>query len=170
MKENLYETNCIRTSTGRYLDVFNPDPEMIHIEDIANGLSQMPRFAGQLPVFYSVAQHSIRCCQKSKDPILRKSLLLHDASEAYLCDIPKPIKNRLPDYQKLEENLMKVIAEKFGIGFPLSPSVKDIDRLMLEEEWNALMMEQRGIDCMDPCNAKWLFLKYYDLIFTPPQP
>ena len=56
MKENLYTPNCIRTFTGLYMNVFNPKPDMICIEDIAHALSQQPRFGGHLPRMYSVAQ------------------------------------------------------------------------------------------------------------------
>src|SRR5690606_26745918 len=108
--ENLYEANCIRTFTGQYINVFDPKPDLIRIEDIAHALSQMPRFGGHLPVFYSVAQHSLACAHKVSS---RNALaaLLHDASEAYLMDIPKPIKNNLHNYKETEHALMEVIAQ-----------------------------------------------------------
>lgn len=61
MTESLYTPNCIRTFTGIYMNVFDPTDEMICIEDIANALSHQCRFAGHLPNFYSVAQHSVQC-------------------------------------------------------------------------------------------------------------
>jgi uncharacterized protein len=78
--ENLYEPDCIRTYTGLYINVFNPKPEMIEIEDIAHALSFQCRFGGHLPKFYSVAQHSLNCSYLVKEPALKLTALLHDAS------------------------------------------------------------------------------------------
>ena len=117
MAENLFTPGCIRTFTGLYIDVFEPKPEMICIEDIAHGLSMQCRFGGQLPKFYSVAQHSIHCSEIVSDH-LKLEALLHDASEAYLLDIPSPIKNRMPEYKAVEDRLMKAIAAKLGTKIP----------------------------------------------------
>lgn len=141
--ENLYTPDCIRTVTGKYVNVFDPDPDTICIEDIAHSLSHQCRFGGHLPVFYSVAEHSLACCALAKTEH-KLEALLHDASEAYLLDIPKPIKNRLPDYKTIEDNLMRVIAEKFGFPYPLSSYVKDVDKFALESEWEMLMLEKLG--------------------------
>ncbi|OZI09210.1 hypothetical protein BWI93_05235 [Siphonobacter sp. BAB-5385] len=140
-EENLY-SNCIRTYTGKYVNVFEPDPETICIEDIAHALSNMPRFGGHLPEFYSVAQHSIRCAQLVPDH-LKLSALMHDASEAYLMDLPRPIKKNLGNfgYAETEERLMGVIAQKFGFQLN-SKEVKAADERVLTEEWNGLMLEK----------------------------
>src|SRR5665811_1025646 len=97
--ENLYTPNCIRTFTGIYMNVFEPTPEMISIEDIAHALTMQCRFGGHLPDFYSVAQHSLNCSYLIDNPKLKLTALLHDASEAYLLDIPRPIKNNLNNYK-----------------------------------------------------------------------
>ncbi len=65
---------------------------------------------------------------------------MHDASEAYLLDIPRPIKNKLSNYKEIEDNLMSLIASKFGFEYPLFPEVKAIDDLMLQREWDQLML------------------------------
>lgn len=132
--DNLHSGNCIRTFTGLYIDVFNPTPDMICIEDIAHGLSNVCRFAGQIPEFYSVAQHSV-VVHNYVNKEHRLQALLHDASEAYLGDMPSPIKRKLPEYKKVEENLMKVISEKFDFDHNLHPSVKEADKKVLEKEW-----------------------------------
>ena len=132
--DNLHAGNCIRTFTGLYIDVFNPTPDMICIEDIAHGLSNVCRFAGQIPEFYSVAQHSV-VVHNYVNKEHRLQALLHDASEAYLGDMPSPIKRKFSEYKKVEENLMKVIAEKFGFDHELHPSVKEADKKVLEQEW-----------------------------------
>lgn len=137
--EDLYTRDCIRTVSGIYMNVFEPTPEMVCIEDIAHALSKQCRFGGHLPRFYSVAQHSV-ACMNNAEPAERLAALLHDASEAYLLDIPSPIKKRLANYNEIEEGLMRVIAEKFGFGWPLAAAVKDLDRKELEWEWHALML------------------------------
>lgn len=143
MKENLYTTDCIRTHSGLYMNVFQPTPEMINIDDIAHSLAQMPRFGGHLPIFYSVAQHSI-CAALHASGKNKLVALLHDASEAYMMDMPRPIKQRMGDYKIFEENLMKVIAHKFGFEWPMPEEVKDIDRVLLHNEWNEYMLAGRG--------------------------
>jgi hypothetical protein len=74
--------NCIRTNSGLYINVFEPTPDMISIEDIAHALSFMPRFGGHLDKFYSVAQHSVYCSFMVESIEDKKAALLHDASEA----------------------------------------------------------------------------------------
>lgn len=138
-EENLFTPNCIRTYTGIYMNVFEPISEMICIEDIAHALSMQPRFGGHLPEFYSVAQH---CCMTSKrvSESLQLEALLHDASEAYLLDVPSPIKKKLTNYYEIEENLMKMIFEKFGLVYPLHEYVKEADEFMLQWEWENIML------------------------------
>jgi len=140
MTENLYTPNCIRTVSGQYVNIADPDPETIRIEDIAHALSQLPRFGGHLPRFYSVAQHSMACAELV-EPELKLQALLHDASEAYLLDMPSPIKALLPEYQKLELRFMEVVAKKFGFAWPMAPAVVDADRHQLQLEWHEVMLK-----------------------------
>lgn len=133
-------TDCIRTFTGKYVNVFNPKPNMFCIEDIAHALSKEQRFGNQLRKKYSVAQHSIICAELAP-PENKFTALMHDVSEAYLRDLPKPIKIKVPQYEKIEDNLMKSLAEKFGFQYPLPQRVVEIDDFMLKREWNGLMLE-----------------------------
>lgn len=137
--ENLFTPNCIRTYSGKYVNIFDPKPEMFCIEDIAHALSMQPRFSGHLRRFYSVAEHCINGCtmvgKKHKF-----AFLMHDASEAYLLDIPKPIKPHLSNYMEIEDNLMKVLSKVFGFEYPLSEEIKAVDLKMLHLEWNGLMI------------------------------
>lgn len=142
MVENLYTPNCIRTVTGIYINVFEPTEDMVCIEDIAHSLCQQPRFGGHLPYFYSVAEHSLNCAYVIDDEGLKLDALLHDASEAYLMDIPKPIKGGLANYKEIEDRLMGVIASKFGFEYPLRKEVKAVDEEMLNFEWNYLMLQK----------------------------
>lgn len=160
-KENLYTPDCIRTVSGKYVNVFEPDPETICIEDIAHALSMQCRFGGHLPQFYSVAQHSIFCADLA-DADQKLAALLHDASEAYMLDIPKPIKLKLANYGEIEDGLMKLIAAKFGFAYPLSDHIKLIDKRMLHMEWNAIMLEKKNnLEVYSTMKAKTFFLNKF---------
>jgi uncharacterized protein len=139
-EENLYTPNCIRTVSGIYVNVFDPKPEMFCIEDIAHSLSFQCRFAGHLSRFYSVAEHSLNCSYLIDSADLKLAALLHDASEAYLLDIPKPIKGGLTNYKEIEDRIMMAIAERFGFEYPLPTEIKKADEIMLELEWDCLML------------------------------
>ena len=104
----------IATSTGKHIDFVNITPDQICIEDIARGLSNECRFAGQLESFYSVAQHSVYVSQ-IVPPEYALEALLHDAAEAYIKDIPSPLKAMLPDYKAMEKHIEAAIREKFGL-------------------------------------------------------
>lgn len=161
--ENLYTLNCIRTFQGHYINPCEPDPEMISIGDIAHALSMQPRFGGHLPVFYSVAQH----CVLAAEYVAREHMLaalLHDASEAYLIDVPRPVKRQLHNYKEVEDKLMTVIAAKFGFKWPLHEEVKRADEIMLRDEWNNLMLQvdiSEPIEIWDQEQAKGWFLDLY---------
>ena len=167
MTENLHTTDCIRTFTGRYINVFEPTLDMIDIEDIAHGLSHTCRWGGHVQKFYSVAEHSVHCCDLILDKNQVFEALMHDASEAYLLDIPKPIKNRLTEYKIIEDNLMKVISEKFGFNYPLSQEVKDVDNLLLQMEWNTIIIgdiHHKELLSLASPDAKALFLNAFHQI------
>ena len=139
---------------------------MICIDDIAHSLSNQSRFGGHLPEYYSVAQHSFLCSQ-IVDPQFKLQALLHDASEAYLLDVPRPIKNRLSNYKEIEDKLMFLIAEKFGFKYPLEEEVKHADERMLRFEWERIMLNKPApvtFDCWDPKFAKQKFLEVFNEI------
>lgn len=112
----------LETVSGRKVDVSNPDPNSIVIEDIAWALSRMPRFSGHtIPYIpYSVAQHCIRVAKdlESYDSNIQLYGLLHDAAEAYINDLPSPVKH-IPEIhaviKKLEDNLMLAIYKAVDI-------------------------------------------------------
>ena len=165
--ESLYVKDSIRTVSGKYVNVFDTDPDTISIEDIAHALAHQPRFGGHLSEFYSVAQHSFLCyVNVNGDSAVKFSALMHDASEAYLLDMPKPIKINMPQYNDVEDKLMKVISNKFGFEYPKPKEVEDIDRWMLEREWTVLMLKNQSlvydsIRCMSPDEAKKFFLEAF---------
>jgi hypothetical protein len=104
----------IQTFTGKQFWPLDARPEGVCIEDIAHALSNLCRFGGHCREFYSVAQHSVLVARHSVE-YNTKQCLLHDATEAYLVDVPRPIKKSLPEYQVIEEHLARVIGERFGI-------------------------------------------------------
>lgn len=141
---NIFEIgpDNIRTHSGVLIDVFNPNPDLILIEDIAHSLAHQCRYNGHMNCFYSVAQHSIMVCETVPEKH-KLAALLHDASEAYLSDIPSPIKKRLKGYKDLEDNLMKVIANKFGFEYPLHEEVKKADLVQLKYEWDRYVIRNK---------------------------
>ena len=158
--ENLFTTDCIRTNSGQYVNVFATKPSTIIIEDIAHSLSHQCRFGGHLPYIFSVAMHSINVSYLvPKENAF--AALMHDASEAYLLDIPRPIKNRLPEYKTIEDNLMKVIASKFGFEYPLHEEVKKADNIALENEWKEIFLGGSIKFLMPAARAKELFLQRF---------
>jgi hypothetical protein len=155
----LFAGRLIRTYKGHYFDVFDPNPDHIDIEDIAHSLSLLCRFAGHIKSFYSVCEHSIWVSNKvSKKHAL--AALLHDASEAYLIDLPKPIKDEIPQYLEVEDKLMSVIGKKFGFEYPFNDEVKFYDREALFFEWENKVIYD-NFTSMDSETAKKHFLEIY---------
>ena len=117
-----------------------PNPDDIRIDDIAHALSHQCRFAGHTRLFYSVAEHSVRVSLLCR-PEHALWGLLHDASEAYLSDVPAPLKE-LPEfeaYRAAERSLQRVVAQRFGL-FPEQPaSVTEADRNLLRVEIRDLL-------------------------------
>ena len=112
--------NTMTTFTGRHFDPMQIRTEDICIEDIAHALSLMCRGGGHLKYFYSVAQHSLNCAAEAKargwSGKLQLACLLHDASEAYLSDIIRPVKANLTGYLEIENRIMGKILEKFNLS------------------------------------------------------
>lgn len=131
---------AIQTRSGRFVDPFDPDPDDILIEDVAHALSNQCRFSGHTSRHFSVASHSIIVSSWCRAEA-RMWGLLHDATEAYLIDLPSPIKRhaRMGVYRELESNLMKAVAAKFKLPLPIPGEVKEADTLSLVAEAKVLM-------------------------------
>ena len=123
----------IQTLSGKKFDYVNATVDDIEIEDIATALSHICRFAGHLPEFYSVAQHSVLCSQLV-EPEFAFEALMHDAAEAYCQDIPAPLKALLPDYRRIEGFVDELIRFKFNLPLTQSAVVKYADLTMLATE------------------------------------
>lgn len=164
----------ILLSSGEYFDFLDPESCAFQIEDIAHGLSHVCRFAGQCRHFYSVAQHSAYVSRivPREDALAG---LLHDAAEAFIGDVSKPLKDLLAEYRVIEKRIEAALFAKFGLSLPLPDSVKEADVTMLATEQRALMRNRddwdycRGrkpldmhIPYMLPDAAKSLFLARYE--------
>lgn len=164
--EDLHKPNCIRVFSGLYLNLLHPEEDMITIEDIAHGLSRQCRFAGHTTEYYTVAQHSTIMCElvPSKYAL---AALMHDASEAYLLDVPKPLKVLLPEYTILEDRLMRVISSKFNFEYPLHNVIHEADKELLKWEWSHLVLGEplkNEFKYLTMDDAKKEFLRYFNQI------
>jgi hypothetical protein len=116
----------------------DPRPEEVHIEDIAAALSKLCRYGGHCRRFYSVGEYSVLVSHVVPEDLALVGLL-HDATEAFLVDLPRPVKRYLPGYVEAEDRLWRVIAERFGIDPETIHLVKDADNAVLLAEQRALM-------------------------------
>lgn len=133
-----------------------PTAADIDIEDIAHALSMLCRFGGHSRCFYSVAQHCVLCATIGLEgfnaplPVLQQ-LLLHDAAEAYVGDVVRPLNVQLADFARVENRVWRAITQRFGVSTALDPLVKHINNIALLTERNALI---------DPkWNSDWHHLK-----------
>jgi len=173
-------SSWIQTFTGKQF--FLETAETIDIEDIAHSLSMTCRFNGHCTRFYSVAEHSIRVSDMLSADLALWGLI-HDAAEAYIGDIPSPIKRNLMYYapneystsiKTVEARIMRKISEKFGLRWPMPKEVTHADLVMLATEKRDLMkqepapwlplpdpLEERIVVTMCPQEAKEKFLRLF---------
>ncbi|MCZ7675064.1 MAG: hypothetical protein M5U35_03000 [Roseovarius sp.] len=133
----------IQTISGKRFPLEEPDADQINIEDIAYALSMQCRFNGHCTKFYSVAEHSVHVSREI-DPKLSMVGLLHDAAEAYLGDVPSPLKKKRSQFSEIEEKLEAAIGNRFGIDPALfkDREMKRTDTQLLVNEKSVLMVEE----------------------------
>jgi len=164
--------NWMQTYTGRQFWPLDPRAGEVHVIDIAHALANACRFGGHCEQFYSVAEHSVLVSLVVPQR-LALAALLHDASEAYVVDIPRPIKPYLAGYKEIEAQVQAAVHERFGIG-PLDNSdqqaIKDADNAVLLAEADQIMKDHPApwsvpgepakvrVTCWVPDRAKELFL------------
>ena len=147
--------------TGKRIDLPNPNPANIDIVDVATHLSRIPRFVGSTDRFFSVAQHSVVVAylavavgQHYSPPphleftvlhtLLREGLL-HDAHEAYMGDVPSPLKSVCAGFKSSEGHIDRAVRQAFSMANTMPPHVKTADRIALILESGHL----RGPDRLD---------------------
>lgn len=140
--------NTIKVAAGHYVDLANPSPESIDIGTIAAALSKLCRFGCHCPRFYSVAEHCIHATAlAASEGFVGDGLLavfLHDAAEAYVGDVVKPLKVMLPDYAIVEQRMERAVSKAFGADFERwADTVKRFDRMMLKAEKLTLWPDDR---------------------------
>ena len=157
----------IQTSSGRWVNPFDPDPSQLDPGDIARALANVCRFGGHTRAFYSVAQHSVIVSelveQRGGDVEDVFAALMHDATEAYLGDMPHPIKHRSPlgaAFKEAEDRLETVLRERFAIK-PDVPEIKRVDRALLATEREAFSSiswdwpELEGVEALELELTAW---------------
>ena len=137
----------IETYSGRFVDTANPDPSTIDLGDIAHALAQTCRFGGHCRRYYSVAEHavfvSVRLEHQRADPMAVIAGLHHDDAEAYLSDIPRPMKPLLGEaYGELTDHMDRAIVA--GLGLPCSFEALHSEDVTMADSW-ALFVEVRHL-------------------------
>lgn len=170
----------MQTASGKSFRPTAPTADIIDIGDIAHSLSNICRFAGHTKHFYSVAQHSVIVANiiKDKGGDKRDQFhgLMHDATEAYLTDVPTPVKRLLTEYKPIEEKVYACIAQVFGLDPELPDIVHMADGIALATEAEALMInshlwnlpyeaEDYDITHLSPIRARRLFLKKFKELY-----
>jgi 5'-deoxynucleotidase YfbR-like HD superfamily hydrolase len=164
----------IMLQSGEYFDLEDPDSSVFDIEDIAHALSNICRYTGHCTDFYSVAQHSV-LVSYAVPPEDALAGLLHDAPEAFVGDVSKPLKILLPDYKEVERRVELAVFRRFGLPDELPATVKHADRVLLRTEQRDLMNAdahtwlftggvyplERRIVPLPPREAKAEFLERY---------
>lgn len=165
----------IQVYTGRPFWPLDPRPDEIDIEDIAHALSMKCRYGGHCLRFYSVAEHSVLVSRHvpAHDAFWG---LMHDAAEAYLADIPRPVKRDLRDWRVIEARVMDAVAARFGMAPSEPASVKHVDLAITSDERAAIMAEGppwgglpppvgAAIRCLSPTEAKAAFLARFGELY-----
>ncbi len=157
----------LQTVSGRWVNPFDPDPAQLDAGDIARALANQCRFGGHSRAFYSVAQHSVivsRLVEEGGgDAEDVFAALMHDAAEAYLGDMPHPLKHRSPlgaAFKDAEDHLEHALRERFSIK-PDVPEIKRADRALLATERRAFSSEAwhwpelEGVEPLDMDLQAW---------------
>lgn len=113
--------------------------------DIAHALAMKCRYGGHTDVFYSVAEHSVRLSEalEAENPAAPAAILMqglmHDAAEAYLVDLPRPIKPEFPRFLEIEATVERAVFERFHLQYPWPDVVNEFDRRILSDEMDAIL-------------------------------
>ena len=165
----------MQTFTGRQFWPLDPRPDEVFIEDIAHALSMQCRYGGHCRRFYSVAEHSVHVARSVPREHARWALL-HDASEAYVVDVPRPLKRFLAGYKPAEDRVMAAICARFSLPEDMPTEVDVIDKRIVTDEranlstsfarWDSTP-EPIGVDLNYwlPAQARAVFLAEFRWLF-----
>ena len=151
----------IITYSGTRFSFLESSAEQVVLEDIAHSLSMQCRYNGHCPQFYSVAEHSILVAEwverRTANRRLALEALMHDASEAYLCDVPAPLKPLLANYGEIEMQVERLIARRFNLAYPWHAFAKEADKRIVVNEYQTLFEPTHGpldsdVEPLDECN------------------
>ncbi|MGJ5149840.1 phosphohydrolase [Bradyrhizobium sp. HKCCYLR1023] len=123
----------MQTAGGRAFWPLDPRPNEIDIEEIAHALGMLCRYGGHCLRFYSVAEHSVLLSRAAPKPH-KKWALLHDASEAFLHDLVRPVKRSVTGYAELEADVMRAVCVRFKLHLDMPSIIKLLDRRLLADE------------------------------------
>lgn len=161
--------NAILLESGNFYSYLNPEQNVWSIEDIALSLSNLCRFGGQIGKFYSIAQHCV-LVSYIIDPEFALDGLLHDGVEAFMVDIPTPLKSLLPDYKALEEKHEAEMFRRFGLQYPMVPAVRKADGELLIAEvrdmkpahpmWDGYGIDASHVPTITPWTAEEAWVKF----------
>lgn len=178
-KDGARKGDWLQTYTAEAFWPLDPRASEVNISDISHALSNTCRYTGHVARFYSVAEHSVIVSHYvPKEHALWG--LLHDAPEAYIADLARPVKRNIPEYSVIERAIMVAVAERFGLSMPEPEAVKEIDNRILHDERKELMpghpprswgLEHLAplgcyIRALAPPDAKALFMHRFNQLYT----
>jgi hypothetical protein len=149
----------MQTATGKQFWPLDPRPEEIDILDVAAALSKLCRYNGHCDWPYSVAQHSVYVSHQVP-PEHALVGLLHDATEAYCADVPRPLKAYLPGYAEIEAGIWRAVAERFRLPVDMPACVHAADNAVLLAE-KAQIMRPAPADWRVPGEAAPIRISYW---------
>jgi hypothetical protein len=156
-----------QTATGKAIYPLDLRPDEIDPLDIAHSLALQCRFNGHCKTFYSVADHSLRVLEQvrsmNEDPVAQRWALMHDAAEAYMTDIPRPVRRSIEGWKPIEAAIEEAISKRFGIPLPMPATVKYADGALLATEARDLMAPppQAWESLPEPVKGKIIPLPWY---------
>lgn len=154
------EEGWIETFTGIRFYFMDPKPEMFSIVDIAHSLAMQVRYNGHVKAHYSVAEHCVLMSDWLRDHgydrLTCLTALLHDVAETYIGDMPRPVKEKVPEFKAIEKVIDAAAADKFRIIYPFPKIVKELDARILKDEraqampksdneWGTDSLEEMGV-------------------------
>ena len=174
ISEDLYKPGCVRTYSGVYFKLKQPDCKDVYVIDIAVSLSRECRFLNATKQMYSVAEHSVWCALRAEEkypnrPKLAFEALLHDAHEYIWRDLASPIKAMLPGYSDLQMRTQMVINERYNIYIGLEDRklIAEIDKEALEWEWENKMLRNTGLLMNEKSRIEYFLHHFKRLCHVP---